>query len=177
MEVGTSRRLEENEILAAGVGIRYRLARILGLKYRVRHNRHGRVYCGSKEKMTNEEKEGLKKKLTEEQYKVLIEKETEKPFTGKYVKESKDGIYACVLCGNQLFSSNTKFDSGTGWPSFDEAIPGAIKQVEDNSLSMKRTEIVCAKCDSHLGHVFDDGLTKTGKRYCLNSVCLNLEDK
>lgn len=127
--------------------------------------------------MTEEEKEKLKKKLTREQYRVMVEKGTETPFIGKYVKESKDGTYVCALCGNGLFSSDAKFDSGTGWPSFDDAIPGAIKQIEDNSLGMQRTEILCAKCDSHLGHVFNDGPTETGKRYCLNSVCLDLEER
>lgn len=121
--------------------------------------------------------ESLKNKLSEEQYKVLREKGTEAPFSGKYVHEDRDGTYSCVVCGNKLFSSDSKFDSGTGWPSFDEALPNSIKQIEDNSHGMNRIEIVCAKCNSHLGHVFDDGPTKTGKRYCLNSVCLDLEEK
>lgn len=121
--------------------------------------------------------EELKKKLTKEQYHILREKGTEMPFTGKYVHESKDGMYTCVVCNNPLFSSDAKFDSGTGWPSFDDALPGAVKYERDDSLGMDRTEIVCAKCGSHLGHVFDDGPTKTGKRYCINSVCLDLNDK
>lgn len=120
--------------------------------------------------------EELKIKLTPEQYRVLREKGTEAPFSGKYVHENKDGTYSCAACGNPLFSSGSKFDSGTGWPSFDQAIPGAIKEVEDNSLGMGRTEIVCAKCNSHLGHVFNDGPTKTKKRYCMNSVCLDLKE-
>ena len=121
--------------------------------------------------MNNDE---LKKKLTPEQYHVLREKGTEMPFSGKYVHETKDGMYACVVCGNILFSSDAKFDSGTGWPSFDEALPGAvILRLESNGSN--RTEIICAKCNSHLGHVFDDGPTETGKRYCLNSVCLDLK--
>lgn len=127
------------------------------------------------EKNMNEEE--LKKKLTKEQYHILREKGTEAPFTGKYVHEFKDGMYTCVVCNNQLFSSDAKFDSGTGWPSFDQALPGAVKYVEDGTMGMQRTEIVCAKCGSHLGHVFDDGPTDTGKRYCINSVCLDLEDK
>ncbi len=117
----------------------------------------------------------LKKKLTPEQYKVLREKGTEAPFSGKYIHENKDGIYTCVVCGNKLFSSQAKFDSGTGWPSFDQALPGAVKMNEDISHGMHRVEIICAQCNSHLGHVFDDGPTKTGKRYCLNSVCLDLK--
>ena len=120
--------------------------------------------------------EELKKKLTPEQYKVLREKGTEAPFSGKYVDEKRDGMYKCVVCGNPLFSSDTKFDSGTGWPSFDTALPGAVEYVHDAAYGMERTEVVCAKCKSHLGHVFDDGPTSTGKRYCLNSVCLDLEE-
>jgi peptide-methionine (R)-S-oxide reductase len=121
--------------------------------------------------------EEFKKKLTPEQYKVLREKGTEAPFTGKYVHEDKKGMYTCAACGNPLFSSDTKFDSGTGWPSFDEALPGAVKFEKDEAYGMNRTEVLCAKCGSHLGHVFDDGPTKTGKRYCMNSVCLDLEEK
>lgn len=117
----------------------------------------------------------LKNKLTPEEYKVLREKATEAPFSGRLLHEKRSGMYKCKLCGNELFKSDAKFDSGTGWPSFDEAIPGAVKQIIDNSHGMQRVEIVCSKCDSHLGHVFDDGPTKTGKRYCLNSVCLDLE--
>lgn len=120
--------------------------------------------------------EEIKKKLTPEQYKVLREKGTEAPFSGKYVHEEKDGMYKCVVCGNQIFSSEAKFDSGTGWPSFDQAIPGSIKEIADEAHGMHRIEIVCANCDSHLGHVFDDGPTVTGKRYCINSVCLDLEE-
>ena len=118
-----------------------------------------------------------KKNLTPEQYVVLREKGTEAPFAGKYVHETKDGMYLCVACGNQLFSSEKKFDSGTGWASFDEALPDAVKHVPDDSHDMHRIEVVCARCNSHLGHVFDDGPTSTGKRYCLNSVCLDLEEK
>ncbi len=118
-----------------------------------------------------------KNKLTPEQYKVLREKGTEAPFSGKYVHENKEGMYVCSACGNPIFSSDKKFDSGTGWPSFDEALPGAVKLEKDESLGMNRTEVLCAKCGSHLGHVFDDGPTKTGKRYCINSVCMDLEEK
>ena len=115
-----------------------------------------------------------KKILTPEQYAILREKGTEMPFTGEYVHEKRNGTYACMACGNPLFSSDTKFDSGTGWPSFDSALPGSVKYIEDASHGMQRTEVVCANCGSHLGHLFDDGPTATGKRYCLNSACLNL---
>lgn len=128
-----------------------------------------------KEMPKNEEE--WKKVLTPEQYEVLRGKGTEAPFSGKLLHEKKDGMYTCAACGQELFSSDAKFDSGTGWPSFDEALPGAVKSITDNSHGMSRTEIVCSRCGSHLGHVFDDGPTETGKRYCLNSVCLDLEAK
>ncbi len=115
-----------------------------------------------------------KQKLSREQYAILREKGTEAPGSGKYLHEKRSGTYTCVACGNPLFASGTKFDSGTGWPSFDEALPDAVKYIEDTSHGMQRTEVVCAKCGSHLGHVFTDGPTKTGKRYCMNSVCLDL---
>jgi len=121
--------------------------------------------------------EEWKKKLTPEQYGVLHGKGTEAPFSGKLLHEKRDGTYNCAACGNLLFASDAKFESGTGWPSFDKALPGAVKNITDNSGGMNRTEIVCANCGSHLGHVFDDGPTETGKRYCLNSVCLDLEPK
>lgn len=116
--------------------------------------------------------------LSPEQYAVLREKGTEAPFTGEYVHEKADGTYACAACGNPLFDSSAKFDSGTGWPSFDAALPGAVEMHADASHGMARTEITCARCGSHLGHVFDDGpKATTGKRYCINSVCLDLEEK
>ena len=113
------------------------------------------------------------KVLTSEQYKVLREKGTEVPFSGKYVHKGENGIYLCIVCENPLFSSDAQFDSGTGWPSFDKAIEGSVKYQDDHGA----TEIVCSKCGSHLGHVFDDGPTNTGKRYCINSVCLDLKPK
>lgn len=116
--------------------------------------------------------EELKKKLTPEQFAVLREKGTEVPFTGELLKEKREGMFSCAACGNVLFESGKKFDSGTGWPSFDEALPGAVDVIHDDSLGMKRTEVVCAKCKSHLGHVFNDGPTHTGKRHCINSVSL-----
>lgn len=119
-----------------------------------------------------------KKKLTPEQYHVLREKGTEAPNTGKYLHEKTEGTFTCVACGNPLFSSDAKFDSGTGWPSFDQALPGAVKYEHDNKYGTERTEVLCAKCGSHLGHVFDDGpAATTGKRYCMNSVCLELDKK
>jgi len=117
-----------------------------------------------------------KNRLTEEQYNVLRLKATEKPFTGMYYKLNDHGIYCCAGCGIELFSSDTKFDAGCGWPSFYEAI--ADKKIEtrtDTSLQMVRTEILCAACGGHLGHLFDDGPEPTGKRYCVNSAALNFK--
>ncbi len=121
-----------------------------------------------------DEKE-LKDKLTPEEYHVLREKGTEAPFSGELLYEKTKGTYNCKVCDSPLFSSDAKFDSGTGWPSFDTALPGAVSEITDESYGMRRTEIVCAHCGSHLGHVFPDGPTDTGMRYCMNSVCLNLK--
>ena len=131
---------------------------------------------GNKKSKNDSDFEEKLAKLTPEQYHVLREKGTEAPFSGKYVHETKDGMYACIVCETPLFSSTAKFDSGTGWPSFDEALPGAVTLRPDADGS-GRTEVICATCGSHLGHLFDDGPTKTGKRYCLNSVCLDLMEK
>lgn len=120
-------------------------------------------------------KNELKKKLTPEQYRVTQEKGTEAPFSGKFVHHKEKGMYSCVVCGKPLFPSDTKFDSGTGWPSFDKAIPEAVTFKEDEDMGMRRTEITCTDCGAHLGHVFPDGSTETGKRYCVNSVCLGFE--
>lgn len=119
--------------------------------------------------------EEWKRELTPEQYEVLRSKGTEARMSSALVHEKADGTYMCVACGNPLFASNAKFDSGTGWPSFDQAIPGSVEEVVDDSHGMRRTEVVCARCKSHLGHVFNDGPTATGNRYCLNGVCLDLK--
>src|SRR3989344_2589940 len=120
--------------------------------------------------------EEIRKKLTPEEYVVLREKGTEAPFSGKLLHDKRDGMYKCKVCDSPLFSSEAKFDSGTGWPSFDESLQGSVREIDDDSHGMNRTEIVCTKCGSHLGHLFSDGPTKTGRRYCLNSVCLDLEE-
>jgi peptide-methionine (R)-S-oxide reductase len=124
------------------------------------------------EKESPQDEEAWKKKLTPEQYAILREKGTEAPFSGALLGEKRDGKYRCVACGSELFASDAKFESGTGWPSFDQALPGAVLLTPDTSHGMRRTEVTCARCGSHLGHVFDDGPTDSGKRYCLNSVCL-----
>ncbi|GMU74449.1 MAG: hypothetical protein AMXMBFR44_6460 [Candidatus Campbellbacteria bacterium] len=117
-----------------------------------------------------------RKELTAEQRRVLLEGGTEAPFSGAYVHEKGKGMYRCAQCGAELFSSETKFDSKTGWPSFDQALPGAVTYKDDDTHGMRRTEVLCARCGGHLGHVFDDGPEETtGKRYCINSVCLDLE--
>jgi methionine-R-sulfoxide reductase len=116
--------------------------------------------------------------LTPEEYHILREKGTDRPFTGKYYLHSEKGVYSCAGCGAELFTSEMKFDSDCGWPSFDKEIAGGkIKKVEDRSHGMIRTEILCARCGSHLGHLFDDGPTLTGKRYCVNSTSIGFQKK
>jgi len=117
-----------------------------------------------------------KKELTPEQYEVLRKKETERAFTGEYYNHFEKGKYVCAACGNVLFNSDAKFDSDCGWPSFDQAIKGSVIYKEDSSFGMVRTEVMCAKCGGHLGHVFDDGpKATTGKRFCTNSVSIKFE--
>jgi peptide-methionine (R)-S-oxide reductase len=118
--------------------------------------------------------EKFTKNLTPEQHEVCVRKGTEAPFTGKYYDSKDDGIYQCALCNADLFSSETKYDSGTGWPSFWRPIGDNVEEDQDDDMGMQRTEVLCKNCGSHLGHVFSDGPPPTNQRYCINSVSLKL---
>lgn len=118
-----------------------------------------------------------KKELTDEEYRILREKGTESPHTGKYNLHFEEGTYTCAGCNQQLFESSSKFDAHCGWPSFDESIKGTVKYVLDKTHGMTRTEIVCSNCGGHLGHVFNDGPTETGMRYCVNSISVKFDNQ
>ena len=123
----------------------------------------------------NKTEEEWRKELSDEEYRILRQKGTERPHTGKFNLHFENGVYTCAACGQQLFESDSKFDAHCGWPSFDKSIKGTVEYVLDKSHGMIRTEIVCSNCGGHLGHVFNDGPTETGTRYCVNSVSIDFK--
>ncbi len=128
-------------------------------------------------KIMNIDKEELKQRLSEEEYNVAVLGGTERPFSGTLLDEHRAGTFSCKVCDAPLFVSDSKFESGSGWPSFDKALPGAVAFTPDDALGMRRTEVKCANCGAHLGHLFPDGPTETGDRFCMNSVCLAFSEE
>lgn len=139
--------------------------------------RLGGIYRNPMTKKIPLSEEDLKRRLTPEQYHILREKGTEAPFSSSILDSKEKGMYACAVCGQALFSSDAKYDSRTGWPSFDQSLPGAVEYFDDSAFGTRRIEVRCSRCGSHLGHLFEDGpQNTTGKRYCINGACLVMKE-